>query len=155
MSAPQVPGKAFSIGLPVVYNRGDKPASLERVSLIGKTPGIEVVQALANGVDRKFLLNAVTDSWPEPRTYTDLHPIRGYVVPPVDAPDAKRGVELVFVLKVDLPGEHTFTGVNVDYRIGAKRYRTVLWEGARICAMRVVTKRHPPCKPVDLAGKSY
>lgn len=155
MSAPQQVGRPFSIGLPVVYNRGDEPATLEKVSLIEKTPGIEVVEALANGVDRKFLYNAVTYKWPAPRTYTDLHPVRGYVVPPMATPEGDRGVELVFVLRVDAPGEQQFTGVHVDYRIGTTRYRTVLWQGARICAMRELPKDPPPCKPVDLSGKSY
>jgi hypothetical protein len=83
----------------------------------------------------------VTYKWPAPRTYTDLHPVRGYVVPPASAHDGRRGVELVSVLRVDEPGEHQFTGVSVDYRIGGERYRTVLWEGAGICVRLIPTPR--------------
>jgi hypothetical protein len=47
-------------------------------------------------------------------------------------------------------------GAQVDYRIGARRYRTVFWERARICAMRTLPSHvEPDCEPVDLTGRTY
>jgi hypothetical protein len=147
MGVPQQAGRPFSIGLPVVYNRGDEPATIERISLVEKSPGIEVLETHVAGTRRKTLLTAFTYRWPERGAYSDLHPPSGYVVPP----DGRRGVELVFVLRADQPGAHQFAGAQVDYRIGARRYRTTLWEGARICAVRTLPRTvEPNCEPADL-----
>lgn len=156
MGVPQEIGRPFSIGLPVVYNRGDEPATIDRISLVEKSPGIEVLETHVAGVDRDILLNAFTYDWPAPRDYSDLHPPRGYVVPPERSEDGKRGVELVFVLEVDGPGPHRFTGAQVDYSIGADAYRTVLWEGARICGVRTLPKKvEPDCDALDNRAKTY
>ena len=76
--------------------------------------------------------------------------------PPHTSRKGRRGVELVFVLRADRPGAHQFSGARVDYRIGGRRYRTTLWEGARICAVAKLPERvEPDCDPVDLRGKTY
>jgi hypothetical protein len=156
MGVPQQAGRPFSIGLPVVYNRGDRPATIERISLVEQSAEIDVLETHVAGVDRDTLLTAFTYRWPEPGAYTDLHPPRGYVVPPQARRKGRRGVELVFVMKVDAPGTYQFAGAQVDYRMGDRRYRTVLWEGARICAVDALPEDvEPSCDPVDLRDKSY
>jgi hypothetical protein len=156
MGVPQQVGRPFSIGLPVVYNRGDRPATIERIALVEKSPGIELLETHVNGIRRNTLLTAFTYRWPERGAYTDLHSPRGYVVPPQRRRKGRRGVELVFVLRVDAPGAHQFAGARVDYRIGSRRYRTTLWEGARICAVPQLPERvEPNCDPIDLSAKTY
>jgi len=149
MGVPQQAGRPFSIGLPVVYNRGTRPATIERISLVEKSPGLQLLETHVAGIRRKTLLTAFTYRWPERGAYSDLHSPNGYVVPP----ETRRGVELVFVLRADQPGAHQFTGAQVDYRIGARHYRTTLWEGARICAVRTLPRTvEPNCEPADVPG---
>ena len=155
MGVAQQAGKQFSIGLPVVYNRGNRPATLDSVSLVEQTPGLEVVESYANGPERKYLLNATTDSWPAPRIYTDLRPVRGTVVAPRSEREGERGIEFVFVLRVPSVGAEQFKGVQVDYHVGDERHRSVLWEGARICARKRVPDPPPRCAAVNLDGKDY
>jgi hypothetical protein len=156
MGVPQQAGRPFSIGLPVVYNRGSEPATIERVLLVAKSPGLDLLETHVAGTRRDAMLTAFTYRWPEEGAYSDLHPPRGYVVPPQTARRGRRGVELVFVLRADRTGAHQFAGARVDYRIGARRYRTTLWEGARICAVAVLPEWvEPNCDPVDLTGKTY
>ena len=154
MGVPQQAGRPFSIGLPVVYNRGDRPATIDRISLVEKSPGIELLETHVNGIRRKTLLTAFTYRWPERGAYSDLHDPRGYVVPPQSRRKGRRGVELVFVLRTKQPGAHQFAGAQVDYRIGTRRYRTTLWEGARICTVPELPERvEPNCDPIDLTAK--
>ena len=156
MGVPQQAGRPFSIGLPVVYNRGSEPAAIERISLVEPSRGLELLEAHVAGVRRTRLLTAFTYRWPERGAYSDLHAPRGYVVPPQASRRGRRGVELVFVLRAERPGAHQFAGARVEYRIGARRYRTTLWEGARICAVdRLPERVEPDCDPVDLTGRTY
>jgi hypothetical protein len=150
MGVPQQAGRPFSIGLPIVYNDGDRPATIDRISLVDASEGIDVLETHIAGTRRANLMTAFTYSWPERGAYSDMHAPRGYVVPPRTTRKGRRGVELVFVLRVDEPGSHQFAGAQVDYRIGGRSYRATLWDSARVCAVRTLPRHiEPDCEPVE------
>jgi hypothetical protein len=84
-------GRDFTFGLPVAFNRGDKPAVLERISLIDPTPRLKVIATRVAGPDRRMFSSQPNRTGP-PREITDLHPVRGSEVAPQDKPDGDRGV---------------------------------------------------------------
>ena len=47
-------GSEWGYGFAVVYNQGDQPVVLERISLLDATPGLEVVGTGIAGPDRKY-----------------------------------------------------------------------------------------------------
>jgi hypothetical protein len=139
LGAPQEAGRDFTFGLAVAYNRGDEPAVLERISLVDPTPGLRVIETRVAGPQRRLLYQAGDYRWPSPEI-TDLHPVRGFEVAPRDQPDGRRGVELVFRLRVDRPGRYTARGVQIDYRVGDTSHRSRLTTAYRVCA---VPEREP------------
>jgi hypothetical protein len=134
-----------------VINSGDEPAIIERIEPVDPTPGLRVVQTRMNGSERKFFYFA-SGRWPDPELYTDLHPVRGFVVHPKHVKGWERGAELIFALRADDPGRYVFTAVAVEYRVGDNEHRAVLDIGLAVC---VTNGRRMPYKrcndaPTDL-----
>jgi hypothetical protein len=132
LSLPQNTGVAFTFGVPVVVNRGDAPAVLERIALEEPSPGLEVVGTRVAGPARRMRLKASEYRWP-PRDIGDLHAVRGFVVPPASTRDGRRGTELVFGLRAAKPGRYGFGAVTVDYRVGSRRHRDRLATALHVC----------------------
>jgi hypothetical protein len=132
-------GETFTYGLPVVINSGDEPAVLERIEPVNPTPGLNVIHTRVSGSDRKFFFFA-SGRWPDPSRFTDLHPVRGFVVHPDDVKGWDRGAELIFVLRADTPGRYKFEAVAVEYRVGDNEHRAVLDIGLGVC----ITKGRKP-----------
>ena len=142
ISGPQVAGRPFGYGVAVVYNTGSSDAVLDRVELEKPTPGLRVLAVYASGSERKFLSASISTRWPDPSSYTDLHPVAGARVAPAARPAGKRGVELVFKLQADKPGRYSSKGVAVDYRVDGAKHHAVLRAGLLVCV-------HAPGKPKD------
>jgi hypothetical protein len=144
-------GRELTFGLPVAFNRGDKPAVLDRLSLVRVTPGLHLFATRVAGPRRRLLFQANDSRWPSP-SVTDQHPARGYQVAPQARPEGKRGVELLLGLRADKLGRYTAGGVQVDYHVGDTAHRSVLRSALRVCTVRkgVRPERHecPPPKPV-------
>jgi hypothetical protein len=126
-------GVPFGWGTAVVWNTGDQPAVLDRVSLLDAGSGLHLVRPLIGGADRKFLFFVQAYRWPNPKAFTDLHPVRGMAVPPQATQAGERGVELVFVLRADRPGRYTASRIAIDYHVGATKQRAVVESGLTVC----------------------
>jgi hypothetical protein len=128
-------GETFTYGMPVVINKGDEPAVLERIEPVDPTPGLRVVATRMNGSERKYFYFA-SGRWPDPARYTDLHPVRGFVVHPESVEGWERGAELIFALRADEPGRYVFKAVAVEYRVGSREHRAVLDIGLGVCVTK-------------------
>jgi hypothetical protein len=132
-------GETFGYGLAVAFNRGDEVAVLDRIEIVDRPPGLRVLETQVAGRGRENGFLASTIGPPE-RQIRDLHPVRGFRVPPDSTPDGEWGAELVFTLRADDPGRYAFTRVAVDYRVGDTEHRAVLRNGLAVC----VTPRGEP-----------
>jgi hypothetical protein len=120
-------GETFGYGLPIVFNRGNEVAVLDRIELVDPPAGLRVLETQVAGTRRRGSLASTVG--PPEREIGDLHPVRGHRVPPIGTRDGDRGVELVFTLRADEPGRYAFTRIAVAYRVGSGRANT-----ARSCA---------------------
>ena len=150
ISGPQVAGEPFGFGLTVAYNTGDEDAVLDRAVLVNPTPGLRLLAAYAAGSQRKFLYTSVAPTWPDPKSFSDLHPVARARVAPADQPAGKRGVEFVFALQADKPGRYSVKRVGVDYHVGDTKHHVMLRSGLLVCvhAPGQPKQRNCPVAPV-------
>lgn len=128
-------GQAMTFAFIVLGNTTEDPAVLEAVRLV-PTPDpelFEVIDILVAGPERPT--NATTGfGFPPAELAGFLRPLKGAVVPPRDAPNARNGVNLVIGARLKKEGVGFFKQVQVDYRVGERAY-TVLFDDAYvICA---------------------
>jgi hypothetical protein len=143
-------GETFGYGLAVAFNRGDEVAVLDRIEIVDPPPGLRVLETQVAGRGRENGLLASTVGPPE-RQISDLHPVRGFRVPPADTPEGEWGAELVFTLKADQPGRYAFTRIAVQYRVGDSEHRAVLRNGLAVCVTPRTEPRNRDCKaPTDI-----
>jgi hypothetical protein len=144
-------GEDFTYGLPVVINKGDEPAVLERIEPVDPTPGLRVIDTRMNGSERKYFYFA-SGKWPDPERFTDLHPVAGFVVHPESVEGWERGAELIFALRADKPGRYVFKAVAVEYRVGSREHRAILDIGLGVCVTkgRKMPNRRCNKPPTDL-----
>jgi hypothetical protein len=148
------PNRNFMFGVPVVRNHGDAPAVLERATFIQPTAGLRIVRTLVAGPRREA--NYIASSGVFPPTFSplrDVHPLRGYRVQPRSERSGERGVELVFVLRVERPGRYEMSGVRLDYSVDGTDHRRTLPNSYAACAVPrgepLPRRRCPPPPFVD------
>ncbi len=142
---PRTTGHVWVFGQPVAYNDAAKPAVLQKIALVKPYPGIHVVGTYVSGPKRKMLSLDGWNDWPT-KEYQDVHPVAGFRVAPRKLPAGDRGVELIFVLRIDKPGRYEAPGVVVDYTVDGKHYRRYLGIGVAACVSKPRKKDgcHPP-----------
>lgn len=124
-------GQVFTFGGIVLENSGDQPAVLEALRFeppLGS--GMELVEVKVAGGDRKVGYVGTHAEFPPPLLAAYVHPFPGSEVPPL----ASAGVEIVFGLRVNQPGQFGFRRVLVDYRVGERRQTVQLEDGFLACA---------------------
>ena len=129
-------------GTPVIWNDSNTTAVLDRVTVLDATPGLHILETHINGPARKFLFFSETYAWPDPNAFTDLHPVKGMTVAPAKTKQGERGVELVFALRADRPGQYRASRIAVDYHVGDTKHRAIIRSGLTVCVT-------PPGKPRD------
>jgi hypothetical protein len=140
-------GAEWGYGFAVVYNQGDQPAVLERISLVDATPGLEVVGTGIAGSDRKILSMA---TWMEqPADLGRVVPVKGFRVAPVSEPAGERGAELVFRIRTPRPGDYTSSAVAVEYTVDGKQYRSEIGYRLGVCVQPPAQFEKPRCKAPD------
>ena len=130
-----------SFGLVALVNRGSKPAVLEGVHALNRTPGMEVVRAL---VSRPRGIGLV-HGYPEPDAANPLRPVAGFVVPP-DGTD-QAAFQVILVLRIAQDGRAWFRHVAVDYRVGDRKYRAVFPESVALCTAALDRRRRCALPP--------
>jgi hypothetical protein len=134
----------FGFGYAIVVNRGKAPAVLDRIRLVGATPGLEVIATHVAGLKRSTGGVSFTNVWPSPE-FEDLHPVAGFAVPPSTEPGADRGVELVFGLRTRKPGIYETASVAVDYKVGGSKHQATVPIATRLCVIPADQPLRPAC----------
>ena len=144
VSLPQETGRPAVFSLAVASNSGDEDAVIDDAQLVGLPAGIKVVETKVSGNDRESNFAAEYD-WPSKR-YSDLHDPKGFAVPPEASEAGRNGVQLIFVLRSETPGRYAFRGVDLDYRVGDRKYRNRLDYGFVACYRKAGTPERGRCR---------
>lgn len=145
----QHPGDLIGYGVPMAWNDGDEPVTLESARLINPTSGMQVVHTYASPPDRKKNGIAYSETWPSDE-FSDLRPVAGLSVPPRSTPAGEKGVMIVFALKLpDRAGDFQHDGVEVAYRAGGKDYVTTIRTSMRVCVVPESEDLQGPCDSPD------
>jgi hypothetical protein len=140
-------GAEWGYGFAVVYNQGDEPAVLERISLVDATPGLEVVGTGIAGADRTYGSLA---TWMElPDDFGPVVPVEGYELAPFDEPEGKRGAELIFRIRTPRAGDYTASAVAVEYTVDGEEHRSELGYRLGVCVQPPAEFDKPRCDPPD------
>jgi hypothetical protein len=140
-------GSEWGYGFAVVYNQGDQPVVLERISLVDATPGLEVVGTGIAGPDRKYGSLA---TWIEmPADLGRIVPVEGFRLAPVDEPGGDRGAELIFRIRTPRPGDYTSSAVAVEYTVDGKQHRSEIGYRLGVCVQPPAQFDKPRCTPPD------
>jgi hypothetical protein len=128
-------GQLFTFGGIVLENSAGSPAVLEAIRLEPPlNSGMEIVDVKVAGGERRVGYVGTDSQFPPPLLAPHLRPFLGAEVPPLRTGEGRNGVEVVFGLRVQTPGEFGFRKVLVDYRVGKRRHTVRLEDGFMACA---------------------
>ena len=131
-------GERFSIGGALLLNGTNKPATIERVRVVGVTDGLEVLGVRTRPLPdqgKGMFLGAL--DYPPPE-----YPSRPLAEQNIVRPATSRtpagtpgdGLELVIGVRATRPGIARFRAVEFTYRLGGRRYRAVNDGNVYLCA---------------------
>ena len=151
-------GAPFTYSLPVIWNTSDRPVRVDGVRLIDRSPDLRLVAALVAGPDRPH--HVYSGDYRDARKsarYGDLHPLRGYVLPPKGQGGGRRDHELVLVLQADRPGRWGFRGIEIDYSVDGTHYRDIDPSAYDACVSRSFDphKTRDPSDPRQRCGYGH
>ncbi|MBB6547058.1 hypothetical protein [Nonomuraea rubra] len=134
----------FTDGWVVLYNFGDAPVTITRVTTVLEGNGLRQVGARIAGYARKYTMQQALTGFP-PRTegLGPLSPAEGYVLPAEQGRPRKKGHELLIGLRVtQATGRTSRTHVEVAYTYKGHTY-TDRW----VNTIAVCSPRHGPDCP--------
>ncbi len=138
------PGQTGAWGDTVLYNDSDTDAVLQDIRPVDPPPGLEIVDVLVGGPDRRYASVGSSSSWPDTRV-TDLRPVKGATIAPVTSPTGERGIQAVVVFRAARPGRYVLDGLQVDYRVGRRDHRRVIDAGLQVCFRTRITEQNRYC----------
>lgn len=138
VSTPADLGAAYSYGLLIASNRGDRAATLERVALVGAPRELELVGTYAQPREDAHAVGLLA-GFPPQGASPARRDVSGFVVPPAG------GARIVVGVALRAPGAFTAHGLRLWYRVASKRYRTDWPLAVRLCAPRLRWETH--CAP--------
>jgi hypothetical protein len=107
-----------------VVNRGDRPAVLDGVELVGGDGGIEIIGALAAVRPALPGCNLAGEKGFPPPYDWDMEPLEGFVVPPASSFEG-RVVCVILGLRSTHEGIATTAGIAIRYHVGEHSYTYV------------------------------
>ncbi|TMR91642.1 hypothetical protein [Nonomuraea basaltis] len=136
-------GAMFTDGWVVLYNFGDAPVTVTRVTAVLDGNGLRQVGARVAGYGRKYTMQQTLEGFP-PRAdeLGPLAPAEGYVLPAEQGRPRKKGHELLIGLRVtQATGRTTRTHVEVAYTYKGRAYTDRWVNTIAVCSPR----RGPDC----------
>lgn len=133
-------------------NAGPWDASLESVELVDATSGLRLTSA-------RLVLSGFAASIPAAdmgtpadieRRYPDTH-LGSFPQTVVARSDPHDG-QVILELQVAAPGEYSYRGVRVGYRLGPFSFQAVYGQGARLCFGPLGANQSCPGDSADAAG---
>jgi hypothetical protein len=127
-SMPLDVGKVGTYGAANLQNRGKAPVVLEHVAYLHRSPGL----LLLGPVVAKNAGIGLIREFPPRRLGGKLSLLRGVMVPPFHG--IEDDVDILVGVSPLREGSFSYSGLEVYYRVGTKRYVTTFDEGVRVCA---------------------
>lgn len=146
-------GAAFTDGLETLEFSGSEPAKLVKVRLLGD-PALRLLGVALATPDRRYGSQQLFEGFP-PR---DRSLPRGVLLPdPYGKPLSPQtrfdiGWELLLGIRVDEPGRHVRTGIEVTYTVGAETFVEVIPAALAVCADPDAVKQVNDCELPPLPG---
>ena len=158
LETPGIQGTGFSMevgdtghwGKTTVINKGDEDATIDSIRALDVPDGLQILQTLIAGPNRKHLYMSGSRTWPDPYL-TDLRPAKGATVAPLDTPGGERGAEIVLVVRPTKPGRYVLSRLEITYRVGRHKHRQVVRGVLALCGSTVSWRKAPECRlPEDV-----
>jgi hypothetical protein len=133
------PGSELTTGIPMyigIFPRNEWPvtATIERAGLLNATPGLRLVEArlVRPGTQHDGAVGIIYGSGEQTEAlglYTDYDPLPQTLAGSTSIEDGVMWVEVI----ADVPGEHSFGSVFVDYRVGPFSFRADMYQSFSAC----------------------
>jgi len=129
----------YTWGSVLLLNKGDKPATLERVRLLGVTGSLELLAVHTRPVPDERGQGLYLGDTGFPRTDYPTRPLAEQNVVPVPKTFSPEGtpyerLQIILGVQVREPGVARFEAVEVTYKVGGRRYREVFDDSVYLCA---------------------
>ncbi|HEV3363544.1 MAG TPA: hypothetical protein VG795_05275 [Acidimicrobiia bacterium] len=129
----------YTWGSTLLLNEGKKPATVERVRLLGVTGSFELLAVHTRAVPDERGQGLYFGDTGFPRSDYPSRPLAEQNVVPVPttfSPEGNpyEGLQIVLGVQVNEPGVARFKAVEVTYTVGRRRYREVFHDSVYLCA---------------------
>jgi hypothetical protein len=129
----------YTWGSTLLLNEGKKPATVERVRLLGVTGSFELLAVHTRQVPDERGQGLYFGDTGFPRSDYPSRPLAEQNVVPVPttfSPEGSpyEGLQIVLGVQVGEPGVAKFEAVEVTYKVGGRRYREVFEDSVYLCA---------------------
>ncbi|NRQ30903.1 hypothetical protein HII36_03495 [Nonomuraea sp. NN258] len=136
-------GAVFTDGWVLLYNFGDAPITLTRVTAVLQGDGLQQVGARVAGYGRRYAMRQAVNGFPP--SLTELGPLaqaEGYVLPAEQGRPRKKGHQVLIGLRViQSTGRSARTQVEVAYTYKGRAYLDRWTNTIAVCS----PKRGPDC----------
>jgi hypothetical protein len=146
-SIPVDVGKPVTTGYLVLQNRTNRPAVLDRLTLVGRPPQLNVVgvYAVRVGDNRYGGIPGLVRGFPPPGIGPKIRPLAGTIVS--HSRTFKDAVIVLVGLRPTRKGSYAYDGLRLNYHVGKTRYVTSYAYAVRVCAPYMSVKNCPPAEP--------
>lgn len=129
----------YTWGSVLLLNEAKKPATLERIRLLGVTGSLELLAVHTRPVPDERGQGLWFGDTGFPRTDYPSRPLTEQNIVPVPttfSPEGNpyEGLQIVLGVQVNEPGVARFEAVEVTYKVGGRRYREVFDDSVYLCA---------------------
>lgn len=140
----------YTWGSTLLLNHAKKPATVERVRLLGVTGSFELLAVHTRQVPDERGQGLYTGDTGFPRTDYPSRPLAEQNVVPVaktrtPSGDPYEGLQIVLGVQVGEPGVARFEAVEVTYKVGGRRYKEVFEDSVYLCAPTAAYKGEGQC----------
>lgn len=148
----------YTFGSTLLRIDGKKPATLERVRLLGVTGSLELLAVHTRLVPDERGQGLYMGDTGFPRADYPTLPLAKQNVVPVATtrtPDGSpnEGLQIVLGVQVGEPGVARFEAVEVTYKVGGRRYRKVFNDSVYLCAPDVAYTGNGDCPSDDVRDR--
>jgi hypothetical protein len=131
-------GQAGTYGAETLTNHGHVPLVLDRISVVGRSKGLEVIRPLVMRVRTEpglpALVAGLVRQFPPPHEGATLHSVSGFRVAPHRS--WKDDVELLIGFRAHRRGVLSYRALELRYHVGNTRYVTMRSDPLVICVPR-------------------